>query len=117
MRLLAENKLIKVKSKNSGNGLLCKAIDQLIIDIKSSTWKNKADVITQRPDADCVHSDGFFFFNIHVHRTLILIEFTINSAESEATIVWAGPHEEYNSTFKNNKNTITKWLRSRGYIK
>lgn len=55
-----------------------------------------------RPDADKVHSSGFFFFNLAEHRTMILIEF-INS---EATILWCGNHKTYESTFKNNKHTI-----------
>jgi mRNA interferase HigB len=29
----------------------------------------------------------------------------------EAIIVWAGSHDEYDATFKGNKNTIEKWLR------
>jgi hypothetical protein len=36
--------------------------------------------------------------------------------EGEATIVWAGTHQEYEATFKNNKITIEKWLRQKGYI-
>lgn len=34
----------------------------------------------------------------------------------EATIVWVGTHQEYETTFKNNKNTIEKWLRNNGYL-
>lgn len=65
-------------------------------------------------DADRVHTDGFYFFDINIHRTLILIEF---DDDGEATIIWAGTHQEYESTFKNNKPTIEKWLRNKGYIK
>lgn len=36
--------------------------------------------------------------------------------EGEVTIVWAGTHQEYEREFKNNKSTIEKWLRSKGYI-
>lgn len=43
---------------------------------------------------------------------MILIEFD----DSEATIVWTGTHQEYEKTFKNNKNTIKKWLRSNDWI-
>jgi hypothetical protein len=32
------------------------------------------------------------------------------------TVTWAGSHDEYELTFKNNKNTIEKWLRRNGYI-
>ncbi len=55
----------------------------------------------------------FIFFNINIHRTLVLIELDENG---EATIVWVGTHQEYETTFKNNKNTIEKWLRNNGYI-
>ncbi|XJR89516.1 hypothetical protein ACH34E_01525 [Elizabethkingia anophelis] len=44
---------------------------------------------------------------------MILIEF---DDQGEATIVWAGTHKEYETIFKNNKATIEKWLRSKGYI-
>jgi len=42
-----------------------------------------------------------------------MIEFDENG---DVTIVWVGTHQEYETTFKNNKNTIEKWLRSNGYI-
>jgi mRNA interferase HigB len=61
----------------------------------------------------CVHSDGFYFFDINVHRTLIMIEY---ADDGEATIVWAGTHQEYEIVFKNNKSTIEKWLRRNNYI-
>lgn len=66
-----------------------------------------------RKDADLVHNNGFYFFNINIHRTMILIEF---DEEGEATVIWEGTHQEYETTFKNNKATIEKWLRSGGYI-
>lgn len=61
-----------------------------------------------------MHSNGFYFFDINIHRILILIEL---DDDGEATIVWAGTHQEYEAIFKNNKLTIEKWLRKRGYIK
>lgn len=42
-----------------------------------------------------------------------MIEFDENG---EVTIVWVGTHQDYETTFKNNKDTIEKWLRSKGYI-
>ena len=74
---------------------------------------DKQNINDIRNDADCVHNDGFYFFDIHIHRTLIMIELDENG---EATIVWVGTHDEYEKTFKNNKNTIEKWLRSKGCI-
>ena len=54
-----------------------------------------------------------FLCNINIHRTLILIEFEENG---EATIVWAGSHDDYEMTFKNNRNVIKKWLRDINWI-
>jgi mRNA interferase HigB len=81
--------------------------------IEVSNWANEEELKSVRPDADCVHSDGFYFFNLTIHRTLILIEF---DEEDEATVVWTGTHQEYETTFRNNKNTIKKWLRANEYI-
>lgn len=91
---------------------MVKAIDKLIDDIVSNDWKDQNDLNETRLDADNVHSDGFYFFNINIHRTMILIEFS----DSEATVVWAGTHQEYETIFKNNRNTIKKWLRSKDWI-
>jgi len=79
----------------------------LISDIENSNWIKKTEIKISRPDADCVHSDGFYFFDINIHRTMILIVFE----ENEAVVVWAGSHDEYDKTFKGNKITIEKWLR------
>jgi len=112
MRVLGKSKIIKLKNKNLGNKKLCNEIDKLLIDLEQfNPIVEKINEI--RKDADCVHSDGFFFFDINIHRTLILIEF---DEEGEATIVWVGTHQEYESIFKNNKQTIEKWLRKFGYI-
>ena len=54
----------------------------------------------------------FTFFDINVHRTMILIVFE----DDEATIIWTGSHDECNKTFKGNKNTIEKWLRNQKLI-
>lgn len=112
MRLINKKALEKLKRKNKGNVLLGKAIDQLIKDIDKNEWKNQTELNKTRADADNVHNDGFYFFNIHIHRTMILIEFS----ENEATVVWVGTHKEYETTFKNNKNTIKKWLKSNDWI-
>jgi mRNA-degrading endonuclease HigB of HigAB toxin-antitoxin module len=113
MRLVGKKKLEKLKRKNRGNALLSQAIDELINAIENAEWKNELELKTDRPDADCVHNDGFYFLNIHIHRTMILMEF---DEDGEATVVWTGTHQEYDSTFKNNKNTIKKWLRANDFI-
>ena len=113
MYLIRKDKLLKLKKKKQGNVKLSKAIDKLIQDIENSEWTNKFDVLQLRPDADRVHSDNFFFFDINIHRTMILVEFT----EQEAEIIWVGNHSEYDHIFKGNKKTIETWLRNQGKIK
>lgn len=44
---------------------------------------------------------------------MVLIELGV---EGEATVVWAGSHDDYESTFKNNRDTIEKWLRNNEWI-
>lgn len=112
MRLVNKKKLEKLKHKNKGNSQLASEINKLIIDIEENSWKNQKELKETRKDADCVHSDGFYFFNISVHRTMILVEFE----DTEATVVWAGDHQEYEDIFKNNKNTIKKWLNQNNWI-
>ena len=113
MRLVGKNKLEKLKRKNKGNSKLIRAIEQLVEDFESGNWKNAEELKIHRLDADCVHRDGFYFFDIHIHRTLVLIEFDDNG---EATVAWIGTHQEYEKVFKNNKNTIRRWLRTNDYI-
>lgn len=112
MRLTNKKILEKLKRKNKGNVSLTKAIDKLIKDINENDWNDQKELNKTRPDTDNVHSDGFYFFNIDIHRTMVLIEFSDN----EATVVWAGSHQDYEATFKNNRNTIKKWLRSNDWI-
>jgi mRNA interferase HigB len=112
LELLRKHKLIKLKNKNRGNKKLILAIDKLISEIEAAQWTKKTDIKESRPDADCVHSDGFYFFDIYVHRTMILIVFE----DDEATVIWAGSHDEYDKTFKGNKTTIEKWLRNQKWI-
>ncbi len=91
---------------------MCNEIDKLISDLENFK-PGKKSISDIRSDANNVHSDGFYFFNINIHRTLIMVEF---DDDGEAMIVWAGTHQEYETTFKNNKPTIKKWLRKNGYI-
>ena len=74
MRLTNKKALEKLKKKNRGNVPLSNAIDKLIKDIEDNEWKDQTELNITRQDADCVHSDGFYFFNINIHRTMILIE-------------------------------------------
>lgn len=113
MRIIGKKTILKLKKKNIGNRKLCNEIDKLITDLEDFN-SNKKQINEIRVDADCVHNDGFYFFNIHIHRILILIEF---DNDGEATIIWAGNHQEYEDTFKNNKTTIEKWLRKNGFVR
>ena len=92
---------------------MIKAIDKLIDDIQLSKWNSQLELKETRPDADCVHSDGFYLFNLNIYRTMILIEFDENK---RARIVWTGSHQEYEKIFKNNRKTIKKWLKDNGWI-
>lgn len=112
MEIIGKHKLIKLKKKNIGNVLLVKAIEKLMNDLELSTWENQDSMLKIRQDADCIY-DGFYFFDIHIHRTLICVEF---GEDGEALIVWCGSHDEYEITFKNNKDTIRKWLKSNEWI-
>jgi mRNA interferase HigB len=112
LEILRKDRLLRLKRKNKGNVKLNKAIDSLIIDLENANWRTKNEIVSDRPDADCVHSDGFYFFDIHIHRTMILILFE----ENEATVIWTGSHDDYDLTFKGNKKTIEYWLRKQGLI-
>lgn len=113
MRLLRKDILLKLKVKNKGNASLGRAIDELISQIERSGWKTREEIKSERPDADQAHSDGFYFFDIRIHRTLILIEL---GDDGEATVVWAGAHADYERTFKNSKETVKKYLKDKGWI-
>ncbi len=112
MRLINKKALQKLIRNNKGNRLLTIKIDKLVKDIEDNVWKDQMDLNKTRSDARCVHKDGFYFFNISIHRTMIFIEFE----ENEASVVWVGSHKEYNGIFKNNKNTIRSWLKANDWI-
>lgn len=108
MHIEGKRILERLIRKNRGNSRLAKAVDQLIKDLKTNSADNIGDLLKIRDDADRVHSKGLYFFNLHIHRTLVFIKIEENQAE----ILWAGTHEEYVRVFKNNTNTIEKWLRA-----
>jgi hypothetical protein len=113
MELIGKSKLEKYRRKNRGNATLSLAIDKLINDLENRECYNQEQLRKIRPDADLVHNDGFYIFNLTIHRAMILVEFEENG---EATIIWCGNHAEYEITFRNNKSTIKKWLNKNGYI-
>jgi len=113
VNIVNRNLLERLKRKNRGNIKLIKAIDKLILDIQENEWDSQLELKKIRPDADCVHSDGFYFLNLNIHRTMVLIEFDENK---RVRIIWTGNHQEYENIFKNNRNTITKWLKNNDWI-
>jgi hypothetical protein len=113
MRLIGKKLLIKLKLKNRGNKPLSDAIDLLVQDIEGLD-SSISTIENVRKDADRVHSDGFYFFDIHIHRVFVLIDL---DEDGEATVIWVGSHDEYERTFRNNKYTIKNWLRNKGYIR
>lgn len=104
--------LEKLLTKNQGNKRLERAVYQLIADLEQKSFATRDELLRVRKDADRVHGNEFYFFDLHVHRTLVFIQFR----EDHATIMWVGTHEEYVRTFKNNTNTIEKWLRERDLL-
>ena len=113
MNIANRSLLERFKRKNRGNIKLIKAIDQLILDIQENEWCSQLELKETRPDADCVHSDGFYFLNLNIYRTMVLIEFDENK---RVRIIWTGNHQEYENIFKNNRNTIKKWLKNNDWI-
>ena len=72
MRITNKHILGKLIRKNRGNSKLMKEIKKLISDIENSEWKTPSDLMETRPDADSVYGGEFYFFNINIHRTMIL---------------------------------------------
>ena len=112
MRLIGKRLLVKYQKKHAGNVTLCRKIDILIKELEMD-WPSVDSFIQGRTDADEVHSDGLYFFDVFTHRTLILLEM---DEEGEATVIWIGNHDDYERVFRNNKQTIQKWLKNRGYV-
>ncbi len=113
MKIINKHILAKLVRKNRGNKKLLDTVQRLIDDIEMANWKTPAELISERPDADHVYGGEFYFFEIEIHRTLILIEFEENG---EATIIWAGSHDDYERIFKNNRSVLKKWLRDNNWI-
>lgn len=112
MKLTGTHKLLKLKKKNRGNSILIEQIDRLIFEIEQSDWNDNSEMLIVRKDADCFY-ENFYFFDLHIHRSLILIEF---GEFEEAAVVWCGSHDEYEKIFKNNKDVIRKWLKQNEWI-
>ncbi|MCF2488198.1 type II toxin-antitoxin system HigB family toxin [Dyadobacter sp. CY347] len=112
MKLLGKHILSKLKKKNRGNTKLSDEIDRLVSDLESTRVQSDADFRAIRSDAEKVQNSGFYFLDIHIHRALLLLVIK----DDEASIVWVGTHSEYERIFKNNKNSIEKWLRNKDLL-
>jgi hypothetical protein len=112
MQLQGKDILFRLRNRNLGNAKLSRAIDQLIKDLENAEINSAIEIKLVRKDAEKVHSSGNYFVDIHIHRALILIVIE----DREATIVWAGNHQDYERTFKNNKKSIEKWLKSNNLL-
>ena len=113
MDIINRKLLEKLKRKNKGNVTLIFAVELLLNELEANEIKNQDERLKVRTDGDCVHSGEFYFLDINIHRSFVLIEFEENG---DITIVWCGTHDEYENTFKNNKNTNRKWLKERELI-
>ena len=61
MEIVGKKILEKLKRKNKGNIPLIASIEGLIKTLEDNQFTNQSDILKVRPDADCVHSDGFYF--------------------------------------------------------
>lgn len=112
MKLIGKPKLVKLKKKKKGDAPLVKAVDKFIQDVKDAKWRTPEEMQNSRVDADIAHPDGFYFFNLKQHRTMVLVEF----GQGIVKVEWVGSHDDYETSFGNNKKTIEKWLRNQGLI-
>lgn len=112
MDLINRKKLVKLKKKNKSNKKLLVAVDEFMKTIEGAKWKDVKEMKKERRDADHIHDNRFYFFDLYIHRVFCLMEITDN----ELDVLWVGTHDEYEKIFKNNKNTAKKWLRERQYI-
>jgi len=54
--------------------------------------------------------------NVRLSKAIHKLTLVVFS-EQYAEILWVGNHDDYDNTFKGNKNTIETWLRNHGKIK
>lgn len=112
MQLEGKDILIRIKNKNRGNVKLWKAIERLIEILEKAEIGSPEEFKILRTDAEKVHNKGFYFLDIISYRALVLLL----ADKKRVTILWAGNHQEYERIFKNNKNTIEKWLKNNKFL-
>jgi len=112
MEVIGKKIILKIRAKKKGNIKLLRAVDQLIKELESLQIASFDDLKGIKGHFEKVHNDGFYFVDLHIHRALLLIKIS----ENEAKVIWVGDHDEYVRTFKNNKNSIEKWLKSNNLL-
>jgi mRNA interferase HigB len=100
--------LLKFAKKNM---TLLGAVNEFVNAVQGATWNNDQDVKATFPNADRIFNNVYVFNITGADRSLALVFFK----DGEVEIVWAGNHDEYDATLKNNKDTIRKFLRKKGY--
>lgn len=117
MILIGKNKLIKFGKKARGNKILNQNIADIIklIENKNNNCKDEKEFkeLLKSYDPDNV-SRGYnaFFLNISkADRSLVVVEY--DEIEGEVDVLFVGTHDEYETTFKNNKDVIEKYLKDR----
>lgn len=107
MDLFGKDKLFKYAKKDKN---LQKEINAFVEKFEKARWQKSSDIQEDFPDVDLISKEAYIF-NIKSSRTLIVIFFSDNEAE----IAWAGNHNDYDRLF-NNKKTILRYLKDRGFI-
>ncbi len=93
------------------NNTLQQVINEFLEKLKKAAWQNDADVKASFPDADRIFRNVYVFDLTGSDRTLTLVYF----ANGQVQIVWAGNPQAYERELKNNKDTIRKFLKKKGY--
>jgi mRNA-degrading endonuclease HigB of HigAB toxin-antitoxin module len=107
MVIIGKKELLKFgKNNHSLLGLL----NDFITTIEAVEWKNDEDVKNTFSNADRIFKN-IYVFNITSNRVLALVYFK----EGELDIAWVGDHNDYTRDLNNNKDTIRKLLKRKGF--
>jgi mRNA interferase HigB len=110
MEIIGLKHLSKYQKRNKGNKVLNTSIKAFEKEVKNLKIENLSEVPSQW---DKVHNDGFYFIDITGKERLLAL---VEVEDNELTILWFDDHVRYETIFRNNKNTIEKWLRARGHV-
>lgn len=90
------------------NPVLQKVLNEFV---EKASWKNGTDLKVTFPEADRIFKNVYVFNLTGSDRTLALVYFV----GGQVQIAWAGNHQAYERELKNNKDTIRKFLKQKGY--